>query len=162
MAVATTEEIESLLRALDDAPRHLAALTRDLDDSRLQRRPRADAWSPNEILAHLRACADVWGRGILAMIDQDHPTLRYLSPRAWIRKTDYSEQPFQPSLQAFVAQRDDLIRTLRTLDRADWSRGATFTGTVRGRDQTILDYVRRIVEHEREHRQQIEETLNAP
>ena len=44
---------------------------------------------------------------------------------------------------------------------ADWSRGATFSGTTRGREQTILSYARRIVEHEREHREQIEATVRA-
>jgi hypothetical protein len=38
--------------------------------------PSEGAWSPNEILAHLRACADVWDGGIQAMIERDHPTLR--------------------------------------------------------------------------------------
>jgi len=28
----------------------------------------------------------------------------------------------------------------------DWSRGATFTGTVRGREQTILSYAQRIAD----------------
>ena len=160
--IATAEEIESLLRALEDTPRHLAALAGDLDDSQLRRRPRDDAWSANEILAHLRACADVWGGSIVTMIERDDPTLRYGSPRTWIRKTDYPEQPFRQSLQAYAAQRDDLVQRLRALDPADWWRGATFTGTTRGREQTILSYTRRIVEHEWEHRKQIEATLTTP
>lgn len=155
------EEIASLLRALDDLPRHLKALTRDLDDAQLQRRPRDDAWSVNENLAHLRACADVWGRSIRTMIEQDHPTVRYVSPRTWARKTDYAEQPFRASLAAFAAQRDELLQTLRALDQAGWSRGATFTGTTRGREQTVLSYAHRIVDHEQAHRTQIEETLSA-
>jgi hypothetical protein len=65
-------------------------------------------------------------------------------------------------LEAFAVQRDDLVRTLRSLAVADWSRGATFTRTTRGREATILSYVRRIIEHEREHRDQIEAALRTP
>jgi hypothetical protein len=73
---ATADGVEELVQALTDAPRRLASLTRGLNDDRLDRRPADDAWSANEILAHLRACADVWGGSIAAMIERDHPTLR--------------------------------------------------------------------------------------
>ena len=158
-ALLTATDLDDLLRALAETPRHLESLTRGLDDPRLQRRPGPDAWSANEILAHLRACADVWGGSIATMIERDHPTLRYVSPRTYIRKTSYTTLPFQQSLQAFSAQRADLVRTLTAL--ADWSRGATFTGTTRGREATILSYVRRILAHEQEHREHLEATLKA-
>src|SRR4051812_14325582 len=150
------------MRALEDMPRYLASATHGLADAQLHARPSADAWSANEILAHLRACADVWGGSITAMIERDHPTLRYASPRTWIRRTRYPELPFEGSLQAFVAQRAALVQTLASLTIDDWSRGAACTGTTRGRAQTILSYVRRIVDHEREHRAQIEATLTLP
>jgi hypothetical protein len=161
-AVVTAAEVDKLLRSLEAVPRHLASLIAGLDDARLRRRPRIDAWSANDVLAHLRACADVWGGSIATMIERDHPTPRYVSPRTWIRKTSYPELAFQPSLEAYAAQRDDLVRSLRSLAIGDWARGATFTGTTRGRAATILGYVRRIVAHEREHLEQIEATLRAP
>jgi uncharacterized damage-inducible protein DinB len=159
---STSASIDVLVRLLADTPRHLASLTQDYDDARLQRQPGEGVWSVNDVLAHLRACADVWGGSILVMIERDQPTLRYVSPRTWIRKTTYAEQEFHQSLQAFTSQRDDLVRALSALPRADWSRGATFTRTTRGREQTILSYVRRIVDHEREHCEQIAATLTTP
>jgi hypothetical protein len=155
----TAAGIDHLVGALAATPGQIEAMTRDLDDARLQRQPSVGAWSSHEILAHLRACADVWGKSILIMIERDQPTLPYVSPRTWIRKTSYGEQPFHHSLAAFTTQRDDLVRALRSLAAADWSRGATFTRTTRGREQTILSYVRRIVEHEQEHLTQIATTL---
>ena len=147
-----------LLNLLSATPRRLASISQGVDDNRLYLKPEETAWSANDILAHLRACADVWGKSILAMIVQDHPTLRYVSPRTWIRKTNYLEQDFQESLQAFTQQRWELLKALKS---ADWSRGATFTGTTRGREQTILSYVRRITDHEQEHCQQIEDLLKS-
>jgi uncharacterized damage-inducible protein DinB len=158
---STAAGIDVLVSSLADTPRRLAALTHDVDDARLRRRPGEGVWSVNDVLAHLRACADVWGGSILLMIDRDHPTVRYVSPRTWISKTTYAEQAFHQSLRAFASQRDDLVRTLRALPRAHWSRGATFTGTTRGREQTILSYARRIVDHERAHCEQIAAMLTA-
>jgi len=95
------------------------------------------------------------------MLSQDHPTLRYVSPRTWLRKTDYPAQEFHISLQAFTRQRDELLKLLTPLTLEDWSHGATFTGTTRGREQTVFSYARRIVDHETQHLDQIEEVLNA-
>jgi hypothetical protein len=158
-AVLISTDVDELLHALAETPCHVESITHGLDDARLQRRPGPAAWSANEILAHLRACADVWGGSIAAMIARDHPTLRYVSPRTHMRKTSYATLPFRPSLAAFSVQRNDLVQALTALDLAGWSRGATFTGTTRGREATILSYVRRIVEHEQEHREQLEATL---
>lgn len=95
------------------------------------------------------------------MISEDNPTLRYVSPRTWIRKTDYPEQEFRISLQAFAKQRNDLLKSLKTLAIEDWSRAATFTGTIKGREQTVFSYARRIAEHENHHFDQIERVLNS-
>jgi len=95
----------------------------------------------------------------MAMIAQDHPTLRYVSPRTWIRKTDYLELEFHQSLVAFTRQREELVKSLEPLAITDWSRGATFTGTTKGREQTVLSYAQRMTQHENEHCEQIEALL---
>jgi hypothetical protein len=151
-----TTDTEHLLERLAATPHRFALLSRSLAEERLYFKPDERAWSANDILAHLRASADVWGKSILAMIAQDHPTLRYVSPRTWIRKTNYPAQNFHDSLHAFTQQRTELLQALRALQPADWSRGATFTGTTRGREQTIFSYVQRIRDHEHEHLQQLE------
>ena len=153
-----TTNIKPLLNLLSATPRRLASISQGVDEKRLYLKPEETAWSANDILAHLRACADVWGKSILAMIFQDHPTLRYVSPRSWIRKTNYPEQDFQESLKAFTQQRRELLKALKS---ADWSRGATFTATTTGREQTILSYVRRITDHEMGHCQQLEDLLKS-
>jgi hypothetical protein len=151
---------EKFLAQLAETPRQLAALSRGLDSARLNARTVDEPWSANDILAHLRACADVWGKGITAMLTQEHPTLRYVSPRTWIRKKDYPTQEFHASLQAFTAQREQLVAALKPLPLKDWSRGATFTATTRGREQTVFSYVQRMAEHERGHCEQIEALLH--
>lgn len=157
----TRAQIDAILAVLEKTPRDLAFLTAGLESDRPYAKPDQDTWSVNEILAHLRACADVWGKSIGRMISQDHPTIRYVSPRTWLGKTDYPAQDFRVSLQAFDEQRHDLLIKLKALALADWSRGATFAGTTRGREQTILSYVQRMADHETRHLDQIKRVLNA-
>ena len=118
-----------------------------------------DAWSAQEILAHLRACAALWGKSIDRMLAEDRPTIRYVSPRGWIRKTTWLQDNFTDSLRAFSSERARLLTTLSQLAPADWGRGATFTATTRGREATVLDYARRIADHEAVHLDQLRRTI---
>jgi hypothetical protein len=160
MKVASVE-IDKALKSLAATPLRLKALSKGLDKSQLNYRSTDEPWSANDILAHLRACADVWGKSILAMISQEHPTLRYVSPRTWMRKTNYPDQDFHPSLSEFTSQRNQLLAALKTLKDRDWSRGATFTATTKGKEQTVLSYAQRIAEHEHEHCIQVEGLFKA-
>ena len=144
-----------MLALLSDTPKRMAQIAQGLSEHRLHRRPAVDAWSAQEIAAHLRACAEVWGRSIDRMLAEDHPTIRYVSPRGWIKKTDYLQQNFHETLRAFSEQRATLVTTLRTLSSNSWTRGATFTGTTPGRAGTVLSYATRIAEHEVRHLDQL-------
>ena len=80
--------IEQILSMLAAAPPRLAALTADVAPALLQTRPGPEEWSATEVLAHMRACADMWGNAIMAMLAEDHPTLRAVNPRTWIKQTE--------------------------------------------------------------------------
>ena len=159
MSVTPNPVIAKSLDLLAATPPRITAASCGLTNAQLRFKPAEDAWSANDILAHLRACADVWGKSIATMIAQDNPTIRYVSPRTWIRKTNYPEQTFDLSLHAFIQQREDLLRALKALDHAGWLRGATFTATTNGRSHTVLNYAQRIARHEGDHCEQIEALL---
>jgi len=152
-------EIDALLASLANTPREIARITKGLSEARLRKKPAEDLWSASDILAHLRSCADVWGKSILQMLHAEHPTIRYVSPRTWMRKTKYPELGFQPSLSAFAEQRADLLRELSELKTSGWSRGATFTATTRGREGTVFGYATKIWDHERGHLEQLRSTV---
>ena len=124
---STSLTIEQVLTLLAETPRRIAALTDDLA-LEVAARPTPDEWSANEVLAHLRACADVWGNCIMAIIAEDTPTLRAVNPRTWIKKTDYPELAFRSSLHSFATQRADLLAVLSPLPSEAWSRTAIVTG----------------------------------
>jgi hypothetical protein len=121
---ATAVDIQNTLQQLAETAQHFRALSSPLTSEQLRYRLDKKSWSFNDILAHLRACADVWGASIEAMLAQDNPTLRHLSPRTYMKKTDYPQQEFHTSLVAFSQQREQLLAQLQSLETADWSRGA--------------------------------------
>jgi hypothetical protein len=152
--------IEQVLTLLAATPPRIAALTAPLLPAQLHTIPNHDGWSANDVLAHLRACADVWGKCIAVMIAEDTPTLRAVNPTIWIKKTDYRELEFRPSLRSFAAQRADLLAVLESLPREGWSRAATVTGAGKVLERTVLDYAQRLARHERPHLKQIERIVN--
>lgn len=155
------EATQTVVLVLSATPGRIARLARGRSHEALHRKPDPMAWSAQEIVAHLRACADVWGASIDRMLSEDHPTMRYVSPRTWIRKTDYLQQNFRDSLRLFSDRRAALVATLGSLEASGWSRGATFTATTLGREATVLSYATRIADHEVRHLGQLERTLRA-
>lgn len=149
----TSEQILAMLAA---APPRIAALTADLTPEQLHTTPADGEWSANEVLAHLRACADMWGNSIMAIVAQDRPTLRAVNPRTWIKQTDYLEREFRPSLQAFAMQRSELLAVLTPLGPDGWARTATVTGAGKVLERSVWLYGDWLARHERPHLKQIE------
>lgn len=148
--------VEQVVALLAESPGRIAALAADLAPSQLNAKPGEDAWSANDILAHLRACADVWGDCMKRILNEDWPTIRALNPLTRINQTDYREQGFKPSLRAFATQREELMAVLEPLDREAWSRAGTVTGAGRELERSVLFYGRWMAGHERTHLKQIE------
>ena len=69
-----------VLTLLAETPPRIAALIAGLLPARLHTSPTPDEWSARDVLAHLRACADMWGSCIVAMLVEDRPTLRAVNP----------------------------------------------------------------------------------
>lgn len=158
---STTLPIEQILALLTVAPTRIAEFTDGLTEAQLHAAPIAGEWSANDVLAHLRSCSDVWGDCILTIIKQDRPTIRAINPRTWIKSTNYLEQKFQPSLQAFTEQRAALLATLKSLKPSAWSRSAKVTGAGKTPERTVHTYAESIAVHERPHLKQIQRIASA-
>ena len=154
--------IDKILAILKETPPRLAKLTAGLAPAQLHTSASAGEWSVNEVLAHLRACADVWGGYyIMTILSQDKPTIKARNPRKWIENTDYLEQEFQSSLRAFAKQRESLLTVLEPLPLKDWARTNTLIGAGKPLQQTLLSHADGLARHERTHLKQIERTLSA-
>jgi len=130
-------------------------VTKSVSETRLHIRTDEEPWAVSDILAHLRASADVRGKFIHIMLTQDHPTLRYISPRSYIKKTNYLELAFPESFQAYKKQRNELLNTLKQISIEGWSRSAI----IKDRPETVFSYTLYLTQHETAHCEQIEELL---
>jgi len=157
----TSRTIEQNLAMLAATPARLADLTNGLPPAQLLTPPAPGAWCARDVLAHLRACADMWGRYIALILSADRPTFKAANPTSWIKQTDYLEQAFHSSLQAFTAQRGELLAILQPLPPEAWSRMATVTGAGKPRERTVYTYAQWLANHERSHIKQIERIVTA-
>lgn len=147
------------LELLSEAPHRIARASKNASDEELRRKPAVDSWSANEVLAHLRSCADVWGGSIMAMLAQDGPALRYVSPRSWIKKTNYTGLAFADSFREYAKQRKELLKVLRALGDTDWLRDAIIKAATKHRKETVLSYAQQMARHEARHCKQLERIL---
>ena len=147
---------EEILALLEETPERIAAATAGLTAARARTAPKAGEWSLNDILAHLRACADVGGDAIARILAEDHPTLRAVDPRVHVTKTDYPSVEFASSLRAFARQLTRSLGILRRLTPTQWSRSARVIGRSRTREESVLSYAHWLARHERAHYPEIE------
>jgi hypothetical protein len=102
----------------------------------------------------------MWGKYILVILNEDRPTFKAVNPTTWINQTDYRQQEFQPSLQAFAGQRSDLLAVLQPLAPDAWYRTATVTGAGKPLERTVFTYAQWLANHERSHIRQVKNIVN--
>ncbi len=143
--------IEQVLPLLRETPSRIAALAVDLTPDQLRTAPAPGEWSANDVLAHLRACADMWGGSITRIVAEDRPTFAAVNPQAWIKQTDYPTLAFEPSFRAYAAQRAELLALLESLPRESWERTATVKVWGATLERTVFFYAQWLARHERSH-----------
>ena len=153
---ATSGEIERHLAQLADTVPALLNMTSGLGADELSWSPGPKEWSVVEILAHLRACADVWSYSIYAMLTENQPVFPLIDERRWAKTLGYATLSFEVSISTFTSQRADLLRTLAKLDGQQWER----TCQIEGRNHSVFSQMRRMALHEVEHWQQFQEVVN--
>jgi hypothetical protein len=152
----TPAEIAKYLAMLEEFPRAVVSSTAELAEEQLRWSPSKKDWSIVEVLAHLRACTEIWSLSIYAMLTEDKPILPLLDERRWAKAARYASFEFQPSFQIFCLQRQELLAVLKTLDLETWARSAT----IEGRNHTVFRQSRRMALHETEHLDQIQALLD--
>ena len=152
-------EIGEILGQLAATPEQIAQLAESLDPELTTSAPDANAWSANDVLAHLRACADVWGDSIAAMLAGNQPRIEAVNPRSLFDRTGYRELTFAESLQAFVDQRVELLGTLNALPESGWAASAVFYGMGSPVERSVRSQSERMALHERAHIDQIRHTV---
>ena len=129
-----------------------ADLAHGRTDADLAQPPAPDAWSPAEVLAHLRGCADVWTQTIIAMLAEAEPAMPVFDPRRWAKAARYADLPYSASLQTFTLQRAELLHVLTPLPLARWQRAARLSNHT----HTVYTQARRLALHEKVHCDELE------
>ncbi len=153
----TPSEIEQVTDLLANNLQRIIQASAGVDDARLHWRPDAKSWSANDILAHVRACTDVWGKSVHRILTEENGSQTHISPRTWMRKTNYLDLDYHVSLQTFVQQRQDFLELLEPLTPTDWARSASVNG--RKEPITVFGRVQGMALHESEHCTQLEMLL---
>jgi hypothetical protein len=159
-----TAEPQALVRALTETTRRIDAAARRLPVAQLAVSAAPDGWSPNEILWHLRATADVYGEQITRIVHEDAPRWRHVSPRARMKTARYDQVPCAESFAAFTQQRAELVSLLGSLPPEAWQRVALVKVDHKGGREsplTLLERVRGMLNHEEIHCAQMEEVAAA-
>ena len=154
---ATQQDTEKYLSMIAGTPQQIARAVRSLDDAQLHFKSETKSWSASDILAHLRACADLWTHTIYAMLAENVPVFSDIDERKWAKATRYAELAFEDSLQVFSLQRGNLVRVLNALPFEAWERSAI----IFERKHTVFSQTRRLAKHETEHIEQLQLVLRS-
>jgi hypothetical protein len=156
-----TAEPAVLVRSLAETARRVEAAGRGLAAAQLKASPASGGWSPNEILWHIRATADVYGEHIDRILNEDEPAWRHVSPRARMKKSRYDEMPFEESFAAFKRQRAELVALLGSVPVEAWERFAVVRVEKRESPLTLRERVWGMANHEGIHCAQMEDVAAA-
>lgn len=157
----TPPGITDLLNKLAAGPSRISSITQSLTPTELLTPPVPGEWCARDVLGHLRACSDMWGKCILQILSDERPTIKAINPRTWIKRTNYLELDFHPSFLAFSVQRTELLEVLNQIAPESWSRSATVTGAGRPIERTVFSYAQWLANHERSHFRQFEKIVKA-
>ena len=152
---ATPSEVEKYLGVISETPQRIQLAVNGFEEDQLQTGMDAKTWSVNDILAHLRSCADLWTHSIYAMLAEQEPVFSDINERNWTKATRYTQLPFHKSFLAYSLQRENLVYVLRNLPFEAWERSAI----IFERRHTVFTQTRRLAKHETEHLKQIEAVL---
>lgn len=127
-------------------------LTENLTETRWRWKPDPNEWCLLEVLAHVRASADLNQYRIFGILAVDEPVFPTIHPRLeWQMIVPYTQLSSEKSLLVYRLQREELLLSLQALDEAGWNR----TGAWDGRTHSIYLIARTMALHEPEHFDQI-------
>ena len=136
--------------------RDLVALTANVPPVQLRRRP-ADrgAWSAAVVMSHLADAELVYGMRLRLILTEARPLLAAFDQNAWAERFGGLDDP-RDALNRWRVLRDANLRLLGSVDDDEWDR--TGVHVQRG-EMTVADVAGHLVDHDRNHLDQIRRTL---
>jgi hypothetical protein len=134
----------------------LARLIKSVPSGKLRKRPAADKWSINEILAHLAEAEIVGGFRMRLILGSPGTPIAAFDQDAWVISGHYSKRNPRKSVDQFRAVREANLALLKSLKPEQWQH----YGMHAERGQESIEHiVRMFAGHDLNHLRQIEQIL---
>ena len=112
-----------ILAKLQETPKELAGLFRDVPDEVLRRKPAPEKWSMLEIACHLRDVEAFFVERYGKLANHDRPELRTIKQDELAVKLRYNEDDPARALKEFQSLRAESVALLSALSHQSWQRG---------------------------------------
>ncbi len=172
-----TTVVEALLVRLRTTPPEVAAATSGKTDGELSTRPAIQAWSPKEIVCHLRDVEELFQIRFHTVVALDEPRILVLGaapgdlapwriggsighpldPDRWAEERQYRKNDTSETLSAFRRRRSEVVCLLESLSPGDWQRGGVHLS--RGR-LTLAEWVSSLANHDANHLHQLRRAVD--
>ena len=150
--------LRQAIERLATMPAFLSAAIEAADPGELVFRPGEDGFSLTEQACHLR---DLEREGYLVrvtrLLAEEEPALEGFDGTAVAKARDYLAQDARVAAREFAAARRELLALIAPLGASQLAREAVLLGE----RITLADLVAMVIEHDRSHREEIEELLDA-
>ena len=145
------------LARLAATPRELTAQLSTAAAATLTRRPAPSAWSPVEVICHLRDLEESFHERVSLILTSDEPCFATTNPDRWAEERQYLRNDPHAAARAFARRRAETLALLHEAGAGDWSRAGRQLDS-RGR-RTIDDFVTLIAWHDDNHLAQLARAL---
>jgi len=154
--MTATETTNSVVDALERAPRIVIPMVRQAPVAILKRRPAPHKWSVHEHACHLAVAHGVYFARLDAMLTDDNPVIRSYDPG----RDDPDERlllmDLDESIVRYVRDREALVVRLRRLNEAEWRKTARHDEY---NSYSVFTMFRHLALHDLFHAYRIEELL---
>jgi hypothetical protein len=120
----STSSVEAVIGALERAPAVVVPLVREMPPALLKRRPPSGKWSAHEHACHLAVVHDLFFQRLEQILAAPEPVIRPYDPGTQDPDDALLHRDLEADLTAYARDRERLVRRLRELSPADWSRTA--------------------------------------
>ncbi len=137
-------------------PEELERLIEGMPESELRKRPSADKWSVNEIVAHLHDAEIVIGFRMRMILGAPGAPIAAYDQDSWVVSGHYEKRDPRKSVEQFRVAREANLALLKSLTPEQWKH----YGIHSERGQETLEHIVRMTAgHDKNHLQQIERIL---
>lgn len=145
------------LARLAATPSELTAQLTAASPEVLGRRPAASAWSPVEVICHLRDLEESFHERLSLILTSHEPYFVTTNPDRWAEERQYLRNEAHAAARAFARRRAETLALLHEAGPGDWLRAGRQLDS-RGR-RTVDDFVTLIAWHDDNHLAQLARAL---